>query len=104
MAILDKDPAILAAIDGLLSQLGLDEFVLADHWEQDLCAVGVASPRDPSVLAYISCYGEPPGRFSDELEMSVPPGDGIPYRVVATGSDITLKESAVVGAGHLRTI
>ena len=104
MAILDKDPAILAAIDGLRSLLGPYAFVLADHWEQDLCAVGIASPRDPGVLAYISCYGESPGRFNYELKMPAPPGDGFPYRVAATGSDVTLEELAGVVTGHLRTI
>ncbi len=69
MAALDKDPAILAALDRLRSRLGSNAFVITDNWELDLCAVGIASPHDPGVLVYISTYGEPPGRFGYELEL-----------------------------------
>jgi hypothetical protein len=101
VATLDKDPAILAALDRLWSLLGPDAFVLCDHWEQDLCAVGIASPRNPGVLAYISSYGESPGRFGYELELPPPFGDEFPYRVAGTGSDLSIEELAAVVAGHL---
>jgi len=42
-------------------------FVLADHWDSDPCAVGVASPRDGGVLVYITCHGERPDRFPTRL-------------------------------------
>lgn len=98
----DKDPIILAALDRLWSRLGSSAFVLADHWESDLCAVGIASPHDPGVLVYISCYGEPPGRFGYELELPPSPGDDFPYRVAGTGSDVSFEELADVVARHLR--
>jgi hypothetical protein len=101
-ASLDKDPAILAFLDRLWSRLGPGAFVLADHWEPDLCAVGIASPRDPGVLVYISCYGEPPGRYSYELELPPPPGDGLWYQVAGTGSGLSFEELAGVVAGHLK--
>ena len=101
MATLDKDPAILAALDHLRSTLGPEAFVLADYWEGDLCAVGIASPRDPGVLAYISCFGEPPGRFWYELELPPPPGDEFPYQVAGTGSGLSIEELAAVVGGHL---
>lgn len=97
----DKDPAILAALDRLWSRLGRDTFVLVDHWESDLCAVGIASPRDHRVLIYISCYGEPPGCFAYELELPPPPGDDFPYQVAGTGDGLSLEELAVVVAKHL---
>ena len=59
-AVLDKDPVIVAALARLSSCLGPDAFVLADHWDSDPCAVGVASPRDGGVLVYITCHGERP--------------------------------------------
>ena len=101
MATLDKDPAILAALDRLWSLLGPDAFVLRDHWEQDLCAVSISSPRNPGVLAYISSYGETPGRFGYELELPPPPGDEFSYCVTATGSDVSIEELAAVVARHL---
>lgn len=102
MATLDKDPAILSVLDRLRSLLGPDAFVLSDHWEQDLCAVGIASPRDPGVLAYISCFGESSGRFGYELELPPLPGDDSPYRVAGTGSDLSVEELAAVVAKHLK--
>ncbi len=101
-AVLDKDPAILAALDRLWSWLGPEAFVLADHWESDPCAVGIASPRDAGVLVYISCHGEPPDRFGYELELPPPPGDDFPYQVAGTGSGLSFEELAVVVAEHLK--
>jgi hypothetical protein len=98
---LDKDPAILDALDQLRSRLGPDAFVLADHWEADLCAVGIASPRDPGVLVYISCYGAPAGRFAYELELTPPPGSEFPYEVAGLGSGVSFEELVRVVAGHL---
>ena len=101
-AALDKDPTIVAALDRLWWWLGLDAFVLADHWESDLCAIGIASPRDAGVLVYISCHGEPPGLFTYELELPLPPGNDFPYQVAGTGSGLPLEELAVVVAEHLK--
>jgi hypothetical protein len=101
-AAIDKDPAILSVLDRLWSRLGPDAFVLADHWESDLCAVGIASPRDPGVLVYISCYGELPGCFGYELELPPPPGDDFPYQVAGTGSGLSFEELAGVVAEHLK--
>ena len=99
---LDKNPAILAALDHLQSRLGPDGFVLADHWEQDMCAVGISSPRNSSVLIYISCYGEVPDRFWYELELPSPPGDEFPYQVAGSGTASSLGELTDIVAGHLQ--
>jgi len=101
-AALDKDPIILAVLDRLRARLGPGAFVHADHWESDLCAVGIASPRDPGVLVYISCFGEPPGRFGYELELPPAPGEDFPYQVAGTGSGLSFEELAGVVAGHLK--
>jgi hypothetical protein len=100
-AALDKDPAILAALDHLWSRLGSDAFVLTDHWESDLCAVGIAGPRDLRVLVYISCHGELPGRFGYELELPPPPGSDDMYEVAGRGDGVTFGELASVVDAHL---
>lgn len=99
---LDKAAAIVAALDWLRSRLGPEAFVVNDHWETDLCAVGIASPRDPRVLVYITCYGERPERIGYELELPPPPGAEFPYQVAGQGSAVTLEELAEVVAGHLQ--
>jgi hypothetical protein len=100
-ATLDKDPAIIAVLDRLRSRLGPDTFVLADHWESDLCAVGIASPRDPGVLVHISTYAEPPECFGYELELPPPPCSDALYQVAGRGSGLSFDELASVVAGHL---
>jgi hypothetical protein len=98
---LDKDPAIIAVLDRLRSRLGPAAFVLADHWEPDLCAVGIASPHDPGVLVYISTYAEPPGCFGYELELPSPPGSDELYDVAGRGSGLSFEELVGVVTGHL---
>jgi hypothetical protein len=76
---LDKDPIIIALLERLGERLGPDSFDIVDHWESDLCAVGIASPRDHGILAYLSCYGEPEGRYHVELEL--PPPQAMTYSI-----------------------
>ena len=89
-------------IDRLWSRLGPGAFVLADHWVSDLGAVGIAGPHDPGVVVYLTCYGEPPGRFGYELELPPPPGDDVPYQVAGTGADLPFEDLVGVVAGHLK--
>lgn len=98
---LDKNPAILAVLSQLRSRLGPNAFVLADHWKSDVCAVGIGSPRNPGVLIYISCNGEPPESFHYELELPSPKRDGFPYQVAGTGTALSFEALAEVVAGHL---
>lgn len=98
---LDKDPAIIAVLDRLRSRLGSDAFVLADHWEADLCAIGIASPQNSRVLVYISCNGKLPERFHYELELPPPPDSDDLYRVAGSGSDVSFEELAIAVAEHL---
>lgn len=99
---LDKDRTIVTVLDRLWSRLGPYAFVVADHWEADLCAVGIASPRNTGVLVYISTYAEPTGCFGYELELPRPPGDDMPYQVAGRGSGVSFEELAAIVAGHLK--
>jgi hypothetical protein len=98
---LDKAPEIIEALDRLRDCLGSDAFVLADHWEIDLCAIGIASPANLGVLAYISCYGEQPGRFNYELELPPEPGSEQEYEVAGRGFDVPFEELAEIVRKHL---
>ncbi len=100
-AALDKDPAILAVLDRLWSRLGPDAFVLADHWESDLCAVGIASPRNRGVLAYLSTYAELPERFYVELELPPLLGDDFPYQVASRFDGLDFECLVSVVGKHL---
>jgi hypothetical protein len=98
---LDKDSIIIALLDRLGERLGPDSFDTVDHWESDLCAVGIASPGGHGILAYISCYGEPEGRYHVELEMPPSPGNDLPYQVAGRFSDLDFEALVNVVSKHL---
>ena len=98
----EKHPSILNALDQLQSRLGRHAFNIVDHWEPDLCAIGIASPRNPQVLVYVSCYGELPDRFNFELELPPLPGSDSVYLVAGRDSDVSFDELASVIAQHLQ--
>lgn len=97
---LDKDPAILSVLDGLRARLGHESFDIVDHWESDLCAVGIASRRDHGVLAYLSCFGEPEGRWHVELELPPLPSDDLPYRDAGRFPDLDVEAAAAIIRRH----
>ena len=99
--LLDKDPAILDVLERLRARLGSDAFIIVDHWESDLCAVGIANPHNLGVLVYISSYGEPPERFGYELESPPPVGSESLYEVVGRGFGVSSDELAIIAAEHL---
>lgn len=70
---MDKDHSILALIAQLRADLGDDQFDIVDHWDGDLCAIGVAKPSDHALLAYISTSVRPQGNYFLELETA--PGE-----------------------------
>jgi hypothetical protein len=98
----NKDPKIRSVLDRLESRLGWDAFYLVDHWESDACAFGVASYRNPYVLVYISCHGEPPDRYGYELELPPQRSDDFPCKVAGAGAGLSFEELAGVAAGHLK--
>ena len=63
---MSKDQSIL----DLLTQLQLDErgLIPIDHWDADLCAIGIIRKGDSRRLVYISTYDKQPGRYFYECE------------------------------------
>jgi hypothetical protein len=98
---LEKDAAIHAVLNRLWARLGADAFVVTDHWDADLYAIGISSPHNRGVLVYISCYGTQPGRYGYELELPAQT-DAPPYQVAGRSSDVSFEELARVVADHLK--
>ncbi len=56
---IDKDRSILGLLSRLHTELGAKAFDVVDHWDSDLCAIGLAMPSDHATLIYVSSYGHP---------------------------------------------
>ena len=96
-----KDASITEAVAELPLRLGTDAFVIHDHWEADLCATGLASPRDPNRLVYISTFGKAPGRYDLSLELPPTPGAELPYSPAGEAVDVDIAELARMVRTHL---
>ncbi len=92
---LTKDEDLLQLLERLRGWLAPGAFEVVDHWESDLCAVGIASPRDNGVLAYLSTFGCPVGRCDVELERPPRCGSDLPYE--AAGRFANLEFGALLG-------
>jgi hypothetical protein len=97
----EKDAAIHAVLNHLWARLGPEAFVVTDHWDTDLSAIGISSPHNRGVLVYISCYGNQSGRYGYELELPALTDD-FPYQVAGRSSDVSFEELARVIAAHLK--
>jgi hypothetical protein len=72
-----KDPTLVAVLRQLRKDLGPNAFVVEDHWEADLNAVGIARPSDRRFLIYIATWPEVSG-LSFQCEFPASDGD-MPY-------------------------
>lgn len=72
---LQKDESIIRLLGRLRNRLGADAFDVIDHWEADLCAVGIARPDDHSVLVYICTFGRADEDYFVSLELPPRPND-----------------------------
>ena len=77
-------------------------WMVVDHWESDLCALGIAALHDPRRLVYVSTFNMPPGLFSYECEVGVGPNM---EEYTTTGYDNNVTYEELVGAikQHLST-
>jgi hypothetical protein len=89
-------------VQRLANQLGDGAFVIADHWEADQCAIGLASPHDDGVLVYIQTYDLPEGMYDIELELPLEAGDEMPYKGVGEMSQVTYSELLEIVKKHLQ--
>lgn len=98
-----KNPAIVSALDYLRHQLGNGYFQLADHWEGDLMAVGIAHPTDPTCLVYIACGDGASPSYTAILERRPSADIGPPYEECCRFADLGLADLASVVAAHLQS-
>lgn len=75
-------------------------WAIVDHWDADLCAIGIAHPRRLRRLVYVSTWRMRPGRYSYECEAPSGPKE-TDYEVVETGEDVDFVTLTSVMARHL---
>ena len=96
---LEKHGSILS----LLEQLPLEGrgWIVEDHWEGDLCAVGIVNPRLPGRLVYVSTYGKQTGRYYYECEVPHPEYPDDSQEAVEMGEDVGFSDLLKVMRHHL---
>jgi hypothetical protein len=97
-----KVGVILDTLRRLEERLGIGSFKIADHWEADLRAVGIASPLDPARLVYFAVYEDLSPSYYVSLEKSPVPGSDMPYEDCRTFDRQTFDELAAIADRHLR--
>lgn len=70
-----KDESVSELLGRLRRQLGANAFDIVDHWDADLCAVGIARPDNHGVLVYISTFGNQKDSYFVSLELPPKPDD-----------------------------
>ena len=96
---LTKDESLLDVLSRLRADLGKEAFLIRDHWDADLCAVGIERPGPGGQLVYISTWQRPAGSYYVELE--VPADSGASYEVAARFDSVEYSELLELVRGHL---
>jgi hypothetical protein len=68
-----KDRAILDLLSHFTGKYGSEAFVVRDHWDGDLCALG-CEDTNGRYLLYLNCYQRPADHFYLALEDIRDPG------------------------------
>ena len=76
---LEKDESIKEVIKKLYNELGKDSFIIVDHWEADLNAIGIDSPSNNGVLVYISINENEKDSYYVSLELPPSSEIDLPY-------------------------
>jgi hypothetical protein len=96
---LEKDKTILDLVEALdLERRG---WMVVDHWEADLCAIGIGMVTDPRRLVYVSTFNRRPGRYDYECEL--PDGEAPEeYSTPATGEEVEYEILLKIMEAHLK--
>jgi hypothetical protein len=98
---MEKDATIAELLSWLRQRLG-NKLVVTDHWDADLCAVGISAPDESAQLVYISSWGRPVGHYGVELESAPLPGSDAPYQTVGQFQAVTREDLLQIVEDHLR--
>jgi hypothetical protein len=96
-----KSASIQKALEQLTLRLGADAFQVADHWEADLGAVGVAGVSDVQRLVYFCQRQDDPTRYDAFLEVAPAVGSELPYAEAGEFENLTVDDLVRVIADHL---
>ena len=86
-----KDQSIVDLLAALSAALGPGAFDVVDHWEADLVAVGIGSPENHDVLAYLSTHEKSAGRYLVHLELPSSPGSELPHTPAGEHDDVSFE-------------
>jgi hypothetical protein len=97
----DKDTSLQEVVSKLQRKLGTTAFDIVDHWEADLCAVGIARPDNHAVLIYISTCSLPDKGYYASLELPSVTED-FPYQPAGNFDDLDFEGLVNVIKVHLK--
>jgi len=97
-----KDHTIVKALAQLKKELGEGAFRVVDDREASAYAVGVASPKQKGLLAYISAFDKPEGFYFLSLEFPPPPGSERSYAPAGEFEHVNLGRLVRLVRQHLR--
>ncbi len=95
---LKKDQDIINLLDRL--QISSRGWRVEDHWEADLCAIGIAKEESPRLLVYVSTYDRTSGRYDYQCETPADSGTDS-YITKASGENVSYKKLLRVMEDHL---
>ena len=100
---LSKAKVVVELIGVLRGRLGSDAFQVIDYWPEDPMAIGVASPQNTGVLAYISITPEADTPYFVSLELP-PEGEWAdhPYTPGDERNECGIDELVETIAAHMR--
>lgn len=87
---LNKDRSIIRTLEQIESELGVNKFIIVDHWDADVCAVEISDHKQ-QLLIYFSTWKKEKGHYYAEIERRNP-SKNLPFEVIQTHETITLKE------------
>lgn len=96
-----KDEAILRLLEQLTEHLEPEKFDVVDHWESDLCAIGIARAGKPGFLVYVSTFGQRGDSYFVSLEWPPAPGSDLPYEPAGEQQAKSFAEVLMLVQQHL---
>jgi hypothetical protein len=98
---MDKDASTVKLVERLRTDLGPDDFDIVDHWDADLCAIGIAMTDDHTQLVYISTFAKPHESYDYELEIA-PKSPENQYDVAGQGDCVSYPMLLDIVRDHIR--